>query len=175
MLSNVGRLHSERGEPELATRAFARARAIASSRGDTLVESTVEQNYAELLVTQDRLDEAMVACERALALATQRGDRLRRAGSLKLRARIERGYRDYDAAIASLAEACELARAAEDSILEAELLCEVGEVWRLRGERGVAGAVWSEALATFNRVGAKRAAVDTAALISHAERPASQR
>jgi hypothetical protein len=35
--------------------------------------------------------------------------------------------------------------------------------------------VWSEALATFNRVGAKRAADDTAALISGSEHPAPQR
>ena len=171
----MGLLHAERGETDDAERTFRQARNIARARGDTLVESSVEQNYAELLISQHRDDEAVAACERAMALAMQRGDRLRRAGSLKLRARVERARRDYDAAIGSLAEACELARASEDSILEAELLCDVGEVWRLRGERAVAGAVWTEALATFTKAGAHRAATDTAALISGADLPVERR
>jgi hypothetical protein len=73
---------------------------------------------------------------------------------------------DYDALISSLAEACELARNTEDHMLEAELLCELGEIWHLRGSHSIADAVLSEAVEAFTRAGAGRAAHDAAARLS---------
>jgi tetratricopeptide (TPR) repeat protein len=117
-------------------------------------------------MAQERYDEAAVECDEALSLSTRRGDRLRRAESLKLRARIERVRRDYDAVIGSLAEASALAREVEDHILEAELLCELGEVWQLRGDSAIADAVLTEAVDTFTRAGAGRAASEAASHLS---------
>lgn len=161
VLNNMGKLHGERGETALAEQCFARATGIAREGGDLLVESVVEQNRAELLLLQRRLEDASVACARAFALAHERGDRLRIAETLKLRAKLERERGDFDQAIATLEEARRATNPTEDALLAAELLCEIGEVWRRRGERVRAGAVWAEALAAFQRVGALPAAADT--------------
>ncbi|HWE41215.1 MAG TPA: tetratricopeptide repeat protein [Gemmatimonadaceae bacterium] len=163
VLNNMGKLHGERGETALAEQCFVRAGEIARERGDLLVESVVEQNRAELLLMQRRLDEATVACSRAFALAHERGDRLRIAETLKLRAKLERERGDYDHAIATLEEARRVTNPTQDALLAAELLCEIGEVWRRRGERMRAGAMWAEALAAFERVGALPAAADAGA------------
>lgn len=160
VLNNMGKLHGDRGETALAEQCFTRAAGIARERGDLLVESVVEQNRAELLLLQRRLDEAAAACTRAFALAHDRGDRLRIAETLKLRAKLEREGGDYETAIATLEEASRATNPTEDALLAAELLCEMGEVWRRRGERVRAGAMWREALAAFERVGAGPAAMD---------------
>ena len=160
VLNNLGKLHGDRGETALAEQCFTRAAGIARDRGDLLVESVVEQNRAELLLMQRRLDEATIACTRAFALAHERGDRLRIAETLKLRAKLERERGDYDHAIPTLEEARRVTNPTEDALLAAELLCEIGEVWRRRGERVRAGAMWTEALAAFERVGASPAAAD---------------
>jgi tetratricopeptide (TPR) repeat protein len=158
VLNNVGKLHGDRGELPLAEMAFSRAIAIARRRSDLLVECVVQQNRAELLLVQGNVDGARKACTRSLDLAIMRGDHLRHAEGLKLRAKLEREEKEFDRAIATLEEARSLADPTEDALLAAELLCEIGEVWRMRGERAVAGAVWSEALAAFTRLGAKPAA-----------------
>ena len=160
VLNNMGKLHGDRGETALAEQCFARAIGIAQERGDLLVESVVEQNRAELLLLQRRLDEAAAACCRSLALAQARGDRLRIAETLKLQAKLERERGEYGAAIATLEAARRATHPTEDSLLLAEILCEIGEVWRRRGERVMAGAMWSEALAAFERLGAVPAAAD---------------
>ena len=160
VLNNIGKLHGDRGETALAEQCFARASGIARERGDLLVESVVEQNRAELLLIQRKLDDAAAACARAFALAQQRGDGLRIAETLKLRAKLERERGEYDSAIATLEQARRATNPTEDALLAAELLCEIGEVWRRRGERVMAGAMWTEALAAFERVGALPAAAD---------------
>jgi len=160
VLNNMGKLHGERGETSLAEQCFARAVGIARELGDLLVESVVEQNRAELLLMQRRLGDATAACSRAFALAHERGDRLRIAETLKLRAKLERERGEYEHAIATLEEARRATNPTEDALLAAELLCDIGEVWRRRGERGRAGAMWAEALAAFERVGAVPAAAD---------------
>jgi tetratricopeptide (TPR) repeat protein len=160
VLNNMGKLHGDRGETALAEQCFARATAIARDRNDLLVESVVEQNRAELLLMQRRLDDAGAACTRAFALAHERGDRVRIAETLKLRAKLERERGEFDSALATLEEARRATNPTEDALLAAELLCEIGEVWRRRGERVKAGSVWTEALAAFERVGAGPAAAD---------------
>ena len=163
VLNNMGKLHGDRGETAVAEQCFARAIGIARERGDLLVESVVEQNRAELLLMQRRLDDASAACTRAFALAHERGDRLRVAETLKLRAKLERERGEYDTALATLEEARRATNPTEDALLAAELLCEIGEVWRRRGERVKAGTMWTEALAAFERVGARPAATDAGA------------
>lgn len=160
VLNNLGKLHGDRGETALAEQSFDRALEIARDGGDVLVESVVEQNRSELLLLQRRLDDATVACARAFALASQRGDRLRIAETLKLRAKLERERGDYDRALTTLEEARAATHPTEDALLAAELLCEIGEVWRRRGERVMAGRMWAEALTAFDRVGAGPAATD---------------
>ena len=160
VLNNLGKLHGDRGETALAEQSFARAASIARERGDLLVESVVEQNRAELLLLQRRLDEAAAACSRAFTLATERGDKLRIAETLKLRAKLERERGEYDQALATLQAARDATDPTQDALLAAELLCEIGEVWRRRGERVMAGALWAEAMAAFDRVGAIPAAAD---------------
>ena len=88
------------------------------------------------------------------------GDMIRMAETLKLRAQLERERAEFDRAIATLEQAREIAQSTEDALLAAEIICELGEVWRRRGERVMAGAMWQEALAAFERVGAAPAAAD---------------
>lgn len=165
VLNNLGKLHGERGETALAEQSFDRAIRIARERADLLVESVVEQNLAELHLMQRDLEGADSACARALELASRRGDRLRLAETLKLRAKLERERGAFDAAIRTLEEARRETDPTEDALLAAELLCEIGEVWRRRGERVMAGAIWREAMQAFERAGAYPAAADASSKI----------
>jgi tetratricopeptide (TPR) repeat protein len=114
----------------------------------------VELSRAEALIATGRLQDAEAGCERALRLADERGDRLRRAEALRLRAAIARRRARLDEAERLVEEAQQLARESEDALLTAELLRELGEVWQQRGDSTRARAAWLEALTTFRRLGA---------------------
>lgn len=154
VLNNLGMLHTKIGEFARAREYFDRALTIAIQRGDTIVESVVILNMAEAWVGSDRLDLADDLCERALEEAQRRGDHLTAAGALKVRASIERRRGAFDKSIATLRIAIYEADGAEDRLLHAEMLRELGEISRAAGNSGAARSAWREAAEAFRISGA---------------------
>jgi tetratricopeptide (TPR) repeat protein len=90
----------------------------------------------------------------ALGQAGRRGDHLTAAGALKLRAAIERKRGALDKALATLRIAIYEAEGAEDQLLHAEMLRELGEISRALGNSGAARSAWREAVSSYSAVGA---------------------
>jgi hypothetical protein len=118
------------------------------------VQSVVTLNLAEMWVGADRLDLADDLCSRALEEAQRRGDHLTAAGALKVRSSIERRRGALDKSIATLRIAIYEAEGAEDRLLRAEMLRELGEISRAVGNSGVARSAWREAADAFRVTGA---------------------
>jgi tetratricopeptide (TPR) repeat protein len=149
VLNNLGMLHTKVQNFGEALGYFDRALAIAMSRGDTVVRSVVTLNLAEAWVGVNRLDFADDLCSQALDEAQRRGDHLTAAGALKVRASIERRRGALDKSIATLRIAIYEAEGAEDRLLHAELLRELGEISRAVGNSGAARSAWREAADAF--------------------------
>jgi len=156
VLNNLGILHTK-------TRNFAEAReylerglAIAVNRHDTVVQNVITLNLAEVWVGLGRLDLADEICANALEQAQRRGDHLTAAGALKVRAAIERQRGALDKSIATLRIAIYEAEGAEDRLLHAEMLRELGEISRAVGNTGAAKSAWREAVDAFKAVGASQ-------------------
>jgi tetratricopeptide (TPR) repeat protein len=170
ILNNLGMLYTRTRNFTEAKSCLVRAAAIAHRRRDRVVENVVALNLAELFVTMERLDLADDLLSRALAQAGRRGDHLTAAGALKLRAMIERKRGALDKAIATLRIAIYEAQGAEDQLLHAEMLRELGEISRALGNAGAAKSAWREAAESFGVVGAKRDVAEVTSRI--AELPA---
>jgi tetratricopeptide (TPR) repeat protein len=112
-----------------------------------------------------RLELADEWCAKALNHAQRRGDHLTAAGALKIRAAIERQRGALDMSIAALRLAIHEVESAEDPLLHAELLRELGEVSRAVGNAGAARSAWREAVDSFQLVGASREVADVRAEI----------
>ena len=111
-------------------------------------------NIAEAFIAEGRWDEADEPCERALAIALQRGDSLRRADALKFLGILERERGRIDRADRHHRHALDLAREGQDSLLEAEILRELGSSrWR-RAEEGPARELWQESIDLFRSIDA---------------------
>lgn len=87
---------------------------------------------------------------------TCRGDHLSAAGALKIRAAIERQRGALDKSIATLRIAIYEAEGAEDRLLHAEMLRELGEISRAVGNAGAARSAWAEAMDSFEKIGAEQ-------------------
>jgi tetratricopeptide (TPR) repeat protein len=103
-----------------------------------------------------RLDLADEFCIEALEQAQRRVDHLTAAGALKVRAAIERQRGALDKSIATLRIAIYEAEGADDRLLHAELLRELGEISRAVGNPGAARSAWREAVDAFEIVGASQ-------------------
>jgi tetratricopeptide (TPR) repeat protein len=154
VLNNLGMLH-------ITTRNFGEARehlerglAIAVNRGDVAVENVIKLNLAEVWLGLGALDSADECCAEALKTARRRSDHLTAAGALKIRSAIERQRGALDDSIATLRIAIYEAGGAEDWLLHAELLRELGEISRAAGNSGAARSAWREAVESFQIVGA---------------------
>ena len=169
-LNNLGKLCTDQKRHLEAEAVFAWGLRIARARESRLVEGLLELNRAELLLGIGRVSEAREGCTRALALAEQRGDPLRRSDALRVRAAIERECGDLAAALVSLSEARGLAAEAEDALLVAKILKELGEVLRERGEREASREAWTAAHADFARLGAAREAKEVEGKLATADR-----
>jgi hypothetical protein len=75
---------------------------------------------------------------------------------LKVRASIERRRGALDKSIATLRIAIYEAEGAEDRLLHAEMLRELGEISRAVGNSGAARSAWREAADAFRLTGAVR-------------------
>jgi tetratricopeptide (TPR) repeat protein len=166
VLNNIGMLYTKLGHYQRAVEIFERGLGIAQSRTDTLVESILTLNLAEVWVAIGKLDLAEDACRRSLAGATSRGDNLTVAGALKCRARIERERGAYDASIATLRIAIFEAEGLEDRLLQAEMLRDFGQTSRALGNPNEARLAWREAAESFEDVGARHEAAEINALLA---------
>jgi tetratricopeptide (TPR) repeat protein len=156
VLNNLGILHTKiRNFPE-AREHLERGLAIAVNRRDVVVENVITLNLAEVWVGLGRLELADELCAQALEQALRRADHLTAAGALKIRAAIERQRGALDKSIATLRIAIYEAEGAEDRLLHAEMLRELGEISRAVGNAGAARSAWREAVDAFTVVGASR-------------------
>ncbi len=156
VLNNLGILHTKIRNFDEARGHLERGRAIAVNRGDALVENVTTLNLAEVWIGLDRLDTADRFCGIALDQAQRRGDHLSAAGALKVRAAIERKRGALDKSIATLRIAIFEAEGAEDRLLHAEMLRELGEISRAVGNAGAARSAFREAVDTYQSIGASR-------------------
>jgi tetratricopeptide (TPR) repeat protein len=165
VLNNLGMLHTRIRNFGEAQQYLERALAIAITRQDAVVESVATLNLAEMYLGLGRLELADEWCARALDDAVVRGDHLTAAGALKCRAAVERERGALDKSIATLRIALYEAEGAEDQLLHAELLRELGEISRALGNPGAARSAWREAVDSFASIGASHDAADVNARI----------
>ena len=154
VLNNLGILHTKIKNFLEARDYLERGLGIAINRKDAVVENVIRLNLAEVWVGLGRLDVADEFCIEALEQAQRRVDHLTAAGALKVRAAIERQRGALDKSIATLRIAIYEAEGAEDRLLHAELLRELGEISRAVGNAGAAKSAWREAVDAFEVVGA---------------------
>jgi tetratricopeptide (TPR) repeat protein len=154
ILNNLGILHTKIQNFAEARTFLERGLTIATSRHDAVVENVIILNLAEAWVGLGRLDLADEMCAKALEQAQRRADHLTAAGALKVRAATERQRGALDKSIATLRIALFEAEGAEDRLLHAEMLRELGEISRALGNAGAARSAWREAVDAFEGVGA---------------------
>jgi tetratricopeptide (TPR) repeat protein len=154
VLNNLGILYTKIRNYGEAREHLERGLKIAIGRNDAVVENVIVLNLAEVWVGLGRLDLADDFCAMALDQAQRRQDHLSAAGALKVRAAIERQRGALDKSIATLRIAIYEAEGAEDRLLHAELLRELGEISRAVGNAGAARSAWREAVDVFEVVGA---------------------
>jgi tetratricopeptide (TPR) repeat protein len=156
ILNNLGILHTKIQNFAEARTQLERGLAIATHRHDPVVENVITLNLAEAWVGLGRLDLADELCGKALEQAQRRADHLTAAGALKVRAAIERQRGALDKSIATLRIAIFEAEGAEDRLLHAEMLRELGEISRSLGNAGAARSALREAVDAFEIVGASQ-------------------
>ena len=156
VLNNLGILHTKIRNFGEARDYLERGLAIAVNRSDTVVENVIKLNLAEVWLGLGSLETADECCDEALDQAQKRGDHLTAAGALKVRAAIERQRGALDKSIATLRIAIYEAEEAEDRLLHAEMLRELGEISRAVGNSGAARSAWREAVDSYQTVGAKQ-------------------
>ncbi len=156
VLNNLGILHTKIRNFGEAREYLERGLAIAVNRRDAVVENVITLNLAEVWVGLGRLDTADKFCEAAVDQAQRRGDHLSAAGALKIRAAIERQRGALDKSIATLRIAIFEAEGADDRLLHAEMLRELGEISRAVGNAGAARSAWREAVDTYQAIGASQ-------------------
>jgi len=156
VLNNLGILHTKIRNFDEARGHLERGRAIAVNRGDAVVENVTTLNLAEVWMGLGRLDTADKFCAMALEQAQRRSDHLSAAGALKIRAAIERKRGALDKSIATLRIAIFEAEGAEDRLLHAEMLRELGEISRAVGNAGAARSAWRKAVDSYQAIGASQ-------------------
>ncbi|HEX8692590.1 MAG TPA: tetratricopeptide repeat protein [Longimicrobium sp.] len=160
VLNSMGILHGRLGEHDRAEEVYARGIALARSRKASAVEGILEANRAQARIGAGRLEDAEVGCVWAYALAQRRGDPVRMAEALRIRAVVDERRGRLGDALSALDRARELAEPVGDPLLLAEVLRETGEVWRRYGEAHRAREAWDGALSRFRQLGARADAAD---------------
>ena len=154
VLNNLGILHTKLRNYGEALDYLQRGLAIAIVRDDSVVKNVISLNIAEAWMGMGRLDKADDWSVDALGQAQRRGDHLSAAGALRIRAAIERHRGALDKSIATLRIAIYEAEGAEDRLLHAEMLRELGEISRAVGNPGAARSALREAVGSFEQIGA---------------------
>jgi tetratricopeptide (TPR) repeat protein len=138
-----------------ADRAISRGLQLAKARGELYYEGLFEENRAEMHLARGEVEEAEPAILRALAIAEQRRDDVRKAAALKLRGARERLTGRNDAAIDTLRYAATLAAVGEDALLGAEVLYQFGLALFDGDNEPLAREAWKTALDAFERISAR--------------------
>jgi len=159
-LDNVARLHAQRRRHAEAAEALEEGRTLAQRHGNVFLEGMLETTRAEVLLDTGRASEAEGACDRALLIARRRGDRVRMAIALRLRARLQRLHGELVEAGQSLEEARELAQQSEEALVSARVLRDLGELAAQRGDLPGARTAFERSLATYARLGMPPEAVE---------------
>jgi tetratricopeptide (TPR) repeat protein len=165
VLNNLAILHTKIGNFDEARGYLERGLAIAVIRGDASVENVITLNLADVFMHLGRLEPADEWCAKALNHAQRRGNHLTAAGALKIRAAIERKRGALDKSIATLRLAIHEVQGAEDPLLHAELLRELGDISLAAGNAGAARSAWREAVDSFQLVGASQEVAEVRAEI----------
>jgi tetratricopeptide (TPR) repeat protein len=165
VLNNLGMLFTRTGDYDAARTALERGVLLAILRKDSAVEGILFLNLGEMWLASGDLVRAERSCTRSLEDAKRRGDRLTTAEALKCRAKIEHRRGNYDCGVASLKLAQQEASGAEDRLLGAEILRELGEISRSRGDTRAARSAWSDAAEEFRNAGAVHDALQVESLL----------
>lgn len=163
VLNNLGILHTKIRNFNDARDYLERGLAIAVNRNDSVVENVIRLNLAEVWFGAGRLELADECCAEALDQAQRRNDHLTAAGALKIRAAIERQRGALDKSIATLRIAIYEAEGAEDRLLHAEMLRELGEISRAVGNAGAARSAFREAVESYQVIGANQEVAEVSA------------
>ena len=134
---------------------FSRGLALARARDDLLSEGMFEENRAEARLARGEIEEAYPSICRALEVAEQRRDDVRKAAALKLKGAYERLSGRPDLAVETLRYGLTLAAIGEDALLGGEILYQFGLALHARDDAKVAHEVWKAALDAFERIAAR--------------------
>ncbi|MEM7417941.1 MAG: tetratricopeptide repeat protein [Gemmatimonadota bacterium] len=175
VLNNLGMLHTDLSRFDEARTYFERGLAIAVDREDRMMQAACHLNLAESLLTQRMWVEARAACEEAIRISEDRGDRLRHAGALKFLGVIERESGDLAVAFGHHGDALVLAKEGEDTLLEAELMREIGLDHAADGDVSEARSSWTRSAELFQSIGASLDASSIADLLAGLPEPVGSR
>lgn len=156
LLNNLGVICTKEGRYAEAEASLRRARGIARSRGDLMCEGVVAENRAELELIRHAIDDAYEPMMRALEIADQRGDELRRAAALKLRGAYQRLCGRPAEAAETLRYALTLSAVGEDALLGAEVMYQYGLALYEDDQKEAAQDAWRAAMDAFERIAARR-------------------
>ena len=155
VLNNLGILLTRDEQFDEARSTFDRALALVRERGESHFEGVVEENRGALELQAGNVREALPSIERAVGVAERRKDLPRLAAALKLLGVYRRLTGDLPSAEAALRRAAVLNPVGEDALLDGEIALEIGRTLEADGRGDAARAAWTEALATFERIGAR--------------------
>lgn len=154
VLNNIGVLYTREGATARALDSLDRARALAVELGDLASEGIVEENRSALFVAMGRLDTAEMAASRAFGIAEQRNDDTRRAAALRAFARVTAARApSSDSVVLQLERAATLSEASGNALLRVEVLSDLGDAYRDRGDPARARETWRRALDIARRAG----------------------
>jgi putative nucleotidyltransferase with HDIG domain len=130
VLNNIGMLHIDLGELDLADDCLKRSLSICIGVGDVVTESIVHTNRTELYLARADLDLARRSCDEAFEMASRLGDHRIRADSLKFYGAIFRGAGKPHLAEIHLRQAIDVATHHSNPLTQAESLRELALVLR---------------------------------------------
>jgi tetratricopeptide (TPR) repeat protein len=147
VLNNLGVLYTRERAYSRATEVLDRALQLARQFKDSASETFVEENRAALFLATGDVEQAELTARRAHDLAELRKDNTRRAAAFRLMARVtlERD-RKSSHAIVLFERALALCELGEDVQLRAEILSDMGDAFRERGEVTRARDYWRRSL-----------------------------
>ncbi len=151
-LGGMGGAHFAQAQPELALTEYERSLLLREKGKDDVAVMWTLVHLGVLHASQHRADDAGQAYQRAIALAEARQDGNALSTVLALRAHLELGEKDLEAAIASAARAVELATPIDhfDTVAYARVV--TGKVHQEAGRAAEARAAYEEAVAALGKV-----------------------
>lgn len=155
-LHNLGMHHADVGEWDEADEAYARCLELCEEQGNRQMIANVLLNRSELSIARGSPEDAIAACDHALALYDRLGDEVGRGEALRWRGHALVRMKRLPEAEHALDEAIRIARRAQVRLLEAESLRDLGESRLAAGDRVAATQALRAALALFEQLGAQR-------------------